>query len=153
MEPFTSREIRFAGVRDHGAWSLKLYSVRHDGTPVDWPGFEWAIETALAALPDIEPAEGRPGLGLLVAHQGRTGDYLVLGWWNHENELPIEIWVRRRGGPWRPAERGESFCVWDLEVLWAEREAWVQTMLGEAGEGGREAYLSRVQDRFSGADA
>ena len=30
---------------------------------------------------------------------------------------------------WRPAGPSESFCIWDLCVLWHEREAYVRTML------------------------
>jgi hypothetical protein len=29
------------------------------------------------------------------------------------------------------ADPSESVCVWDLEVIWAERQAYVDTLLGE----------------------
>ncbi|NNC63222.1 MAG: hypothetical protein HKN84_00430 [Gammaproteobacteria bacterium] len=43
----------------------------------------------------------------------------------------------------RPAMRGESFGVWDLRVIWSEREAYVATVLA-GREGGIEAYLAAV---------
>ena len=52
----------------------------------------------------------------------------MLGWWERENELPIRVFVRAADG-WRPAADGESFCVWDLRVIWWEREAYVNTLL------------------------
>ncbi len=148
MRPFEPREITFRGTRARRGWTLKVYSVRVAGPPIDWPGFDAALEAALGALPSPDPEAGRPGLGLFIAHQGTTGDYGVLGWWNHENELPFQIMVRR--GPdesWRTARNGESICVWDLEIVWEERQAWIDTMLAPVGAD-PDAYLVRVPERF-----
>jgi hypothetical protein len=60
-------------------------------------------------------------------HQGR-GDYLVLGWWDNENELPLRVLVWGESG-WREARGSESVCVWDLRILWHERDAYVATVL------------------------
>lgn len=148
MRPFAPREVTFLGVREIGAWALKVYGVRVPGPPLDRSGFDRALDLAAAALPPPALEDGRPGLGLFIAHQGRTGDYGVLGWWDHENELPLRIWVRRSpSDPWRPAADDESVCVWDLEIIWEERQAWIQTMLS-GGDLDPEAYLTRVPERF-----
>jgi len=109
-----------------------------------------SLRGAERALPEPDEPHGRPGLGFLIAHQGRTGDYVVAAWWDHENELPLRVLVRRgRTGRWRRARRGESFCVWDLEVIWAERRAWIDTMLSPGGAG-RDGWLASVDERFRG---
>lgn len=75
-------------------------------------------------------------------HRGRDVDYVVQAWWDRENELPVRVYVRD-DGPWRAARNGESFCVWDLEIMNHERNAYVETVLsGEAN--GPEAYLGRI---------
>jgi hypothetical protein len=61
---------------------------------------------------------------------------------NRENELPTRVFVRADDG-FRPAMRGESFCVWDLRLIWSEREAYVATALA-GRDGGIEAYLAAV---------
>ena len=72
-------------------------------------------------------------------------DYLILAWWDRENELPIKVFVKGDSDPaWRRARGGESVCVWDLDVLWHEREAYVATLLGPDQAGARERYLERV---------
>jgi hypothetical protein len=145
MRPYEPREIRFAGSRGRGGWRLKLYTVRYGARPIDWDGFEPALRLAEEALPEPDPGRGRPGLGFLIAHQGRTGDYTVLAWWDRENELPLRVWVRRKPTePWRPAGDGESVCVWDLEIIGAERQAWVDTMLRRGGPDA-EAYITAVR--------
>jgi hypothetical protein len=148
VEPFVPRPVGFHGLRETSGWQLKLYSVRYGSSPVDWNAFAPGLAMAEATLPRPARAEGRPGVGFLIAHQGRTGDYLVLGWWEQENELPLEVFVNRRGPgeSWRPARTRESVCVWDLEIIWAERQAYVATMLRN-GESDPAAYLGQVMGR------
>lgn len=49
--------------------------------------------------------------------------------WDRESELPTRVSVASKSPPgaWRAAT-GESFCVWDMEVLWFERQAYVATL-------------------------
>jgi hypothetical protein len=142
--PFAERRITFHGVRHVGDFRLKVYAIVCGDAPVDWSRFEAGLETAFRILPRPAVAPGRPGLGFVIAHQGRTGDCVVLCWWDRENELPIRILVRE-GLQWRAAQAGESICVWDLDVLWRERNAYVETMLAGPGAGGVERYLTAGQ--------
>ncbi len=148
MEPYAPRRIRFGGLREVGSWRLKLYSIVYGDNPMAWAELEPGLLLAEEELPEPDASQGRPGLGFLIAHQGRTGDYVVLGWWDHENELPLRVWVRRsREDSWRPAQGGESVCVWDLEVIAAERQAWVDTMLSSTGPSAAD-YLARIEERW-----
>jgi len=140
--PFEPRPVDFLGLREARGFRLKLYSVVYGGGRLDLPRFERALPMLEDALPQPAETEGRPGLGFAIFHQGRSGDYAVLGWWDNENELPTRVFVRE-GEQWRGANERESFCVWDLEVVWTERQAYVETMLAGPEGGGVEAYLSR----------
>ena len=75
----------------------------------------------------------------------------VLRWWDRENELPIRVWVAEQdGGPprWRPAQGSESVCVWDLDVIWHERQASVRTLLAKhPAPDADSAYLDDVLER------
>jgi len=137
---FAPRASAFHGIVEHAGHRLKGYAVRFADPPVDWEAHREGIDLALAALPAADPAAGRPGLGFLIVHRGRAAEYVVLGWWDRQNELPVRVFVRNEG-PWRPARDGESFCVWDLELVAAERDAYVETVLGG---GTPEAYLARL---------
>lgn len=72
-------------------------------------------------MPPADPSSGRPGLGFTIFHQGFDGDYVVVCWWDRENELPTKVWPWD-GNTWRRALVGESFCMWDLEMFWFERQ-------------------------------
>ncbi|HET6372389.1 MAG TPA: hypothetical protein VFG76_03730, partial [Candidatus Polarisedimenticolia bacterium] len=104
--------------------------------------FEEGLKTAVVVLPQPARAAGRPGLAIAIAHQGRGCDYLVMSWWGRQNELPTKVFVRDTG-EWRTVRDDESFCVWDMEVLWFEREAYVATILAGGRGDASEAYLAR----------
>lgn len=141
--PYSPRPTASHGTLERAGHRLKLYSVRLGDEPIDLDTYREGLELALEALPEARPELGRPGVGFVIVHRGRGMDYVVLAWWDRENELPIRVVVREEG-PWRRAGESESFCVWDLEIIAHERDAYVETILaGEAG-GGPEAYLGRL---------
>jgi hypothetical protein len=145
VNPYRPRKIRFHGVEPVAGFRLKLYSISMDGTPIAWPPFSDGLRLALAALPRPAVAPDRPGLGFVIAHRGR-GDYAVLAWWDRENELPLRVFVRPQGAGarWRPAREGESVCVWDLEVIAHERDAYVETLLASGVRDRTADYLDRA---------
>jgi hypothetical protein len=125
-----------------GDWTLKRYSIRHGSAPFDAARFDGARALALGALPIAAREQGRCGAGFLIEHQGDAVDYLVLGWWDRNNELPLRVFVREPRESWRPARGGESVCVWDLQVIWAERQAFVGTVMRLNHRDGPAAYLA-----------
>lgn len=145
MRPYSPRRIRSHGLRRHRGWRLKVYSITHDGSDLDWPAFESGLGLAMNALPEPAHTEQRPGVGLVIVHAGRGADYVVLGWWDRENELPLRVFVRSSGDPagWRAAEGSESVCVWDLQVIGFERDAYVSTVLSVDRTGDVTSYLGR----------
>jgi len=138
---YVARPIsRLADLRS-GDWTLKRYSIRHGAAPFDPARFDGGRALALGAIPIPAKDHGRCGAGFIIEHQGNSVDYLVLGWWDRENELPLRVYVRDSGAPWRPSRGGESVCVWDLQVIWAERQAYVGTVMNAAIRDGVSAYL------------
>lgn len=125
MTPYQPRPVLFHGVDGHDGWRVKRYGIHLPGKAFEPERFASVLPAALAALPRPAAGPGRHGAAVLIEHQGAGIDYLILGWWDRQNELPLRIWVRDSNG-WRPAEGAESVCVWDLGVLWSERQAWVR---------------------------
>jgi hypothetical protein len=146
---FVPRAAAFHAIVEHAGHRLKGYSVRYGDRPVDWEEHREGIDMALAALPRANPAQGRPGLGFLIVHRGRAAEYVVLAWWDRQNELPVRVFVHNEE-PWRPAREGESFCVWDLEIIARERDAYVDTVLKN---GNADAYLARTASDSSDSDS
>lgn len=148
FRPYAPRPIRSLGVTTLRGIALKRYWIDlHAAPEPDEPDWAGAIALAGEALPtQADPA--RAGVGFLILHRGRGADYLVLGWWARENELPLRIVLRHPGGDdaqWRPARGDEAVCVWDLQVIAHEREAYVDTLLSGGDPAAmRRAYLARA---------
>ncbi len=144
MQQYEPRPIHPDGLLETNGWRLKCYAVTVPDAEVDPSAFTTGVELAINSLPQPARATGRPALGILIAHEGRGARYVVLAWWDRENELPVRVFVAPadEGGAWRPARDGESFCVWDLQVLWFEREAYVETMLDPEVEEPEAEYLA-----------
>ncbi|NIW24382.1 MAG: hypothetical protein GWN29_07355 [Gammaproteobacteria bacterium] len=139
---YAPRPITFHGLESVGDHRLKVYSIHYGDEPFDRGRFKGAWALIGESLPSADIVTGRPGAGFVILHQAATADYVVLCWWDNENELPTRVFVRGDDG-FRPAKAGESFCVWDLRVMWSEREAYVATVLA-GHEGGVEEYLAAV---------
>jgi hypothetical protein len=151
-EPFSPRPIRPLGLRTHADWRLKAYSITYGPAPLDLPLYEKGLTLALAALPMPAVTTSRPGVGFVIFHQGRGVHYLVLNWWDNENEFFNRVFVRPFGADqkWRAAGGGESACVWDLEVIWSERQAYVRHILGPLNGPDVDGYLAATMAGAAG---
>jgi hypothetical protein len=157
--------VRFLGVREHDHYQVKTYSILHASQHYSPELFESGFHFAAAHLPQPAVTAQRPGLALAILHQGFTGDYFILAWWDRENELPLRVFVRDppadeknvaganpvASAHWRPASatNGESICIWDLHILWHERQAYIAILLNSARPQHDEAvreYLARGFD-------
>jgi hypothetical protein len=145
--PYQPRPLAFLGVESVAEYRLKVYAISYGDEPFSRDRFAGGWALASKELPQPGVAAQRPGVGFAILHQGKTGDYLILCWWDRENELPTQVFVKDTDG-WRPARAGESFCVWDLRVIWWEREAYIATVLA-GREGGFEQYVTSVVEGYA----
>ena len=125
---FESRTITPLQPVAQRGYRLKAYAVACQGRAFDQGRFEPAIAELSQRLPIPSSDSGCPGVGFLILHQGLTADYAILAWWDQQNELPIHVLVNDSTG-WRAANAHESFCVYEMEILWFERNLWVSTAL------------------------
>lgn len=106
-----------------GADGVKIYTISAGGQTVDRAAFAARLQQVMIerALPwhDI-PA-------FAIFHAGSCGLYLVLAWWANGNELFTSVSVLLEDG-WTEDPRRYSFCLFDLEVFWAERNFFVETV-------------------------
>jgi len=115
---------------------VKLYTVSASGKTVVHSEY----------LPKLQEVKGqkcvdwRTTPSFAIFHEGTNADYLVLAWWDNENELFTSVSVRE-GEHWVKDSSKYSFCVWDLEIFWAERNIFVETMY--SGEPDLQSYRQK----------
>jgi len=100
---------------------LKIYCISHSGKPVQKAPFHEKL-LDLKKGRDIAWADKA---GFVIFHEGATARYLVLVYWGNDNELFPIVSVETKEGWVEDAERF-SFCLWDLEVIWQERQLYIE---------------------------
>jgi hypothetical protein len=124
-EPFRARAVIALLPILSDELRLKRYAIAYEGEPV----FD-------------APLDGISGVGFAICHRGRGAEYLVVGTWQNENELPLRVWTRDFGAAgWTRRTDDAGACVWDLEVIAFERDAYVAHVL-EGARGDLDGYLA-----------
>ncbi|WP_421786347.1 isochorismatase [Hyphobacterium sp.] len=141
---YRSRPTALAGIHEQDGWRLKIWHITDGPPPLKEARFSDVLRRMNAELPMPAVTRERPGVGFAILHQATGMDYAVIGWWDRENECPIRVFVNLGKG-WRPAQGGESVCVWDLDVIHREREAYVRWIIGNPDGPDFEAYLADTQ--------
>ncbi|MER5738142.1 MULTISPECIES: hypothetical protein [unclassified Streptomyces] len=134
--------------------TLKAYAMFADPERAhDLPEPEW-LEHHAATVLSGPPGGGDHPAGFLILHHGAEGTYLLVSQWYDADML--KHWVRgavtdaEGNTTFAPlAERDLIACVWELEVVKYERDAWVNTVLAR-GNTGRDALDAYLETTFSG---
>jgi hypothetical protein len=114
------------------------------------------VEESRAFL-EAEVAGGRlkleGELGFVILHRVESGLLLLLTTWRNTNEMWESVFFREVGqvGTYSPIVFKDShkgtYCVWELGVIWHERNAWVRFLSSKRDV---EAKLEYLNDRFIG---
>lgn len=102
---------------------IKLYTISASGQLVDTA----AYHARLAEVKHSRPIDWAGTPAFAIFHDGAGMAYLVLCWWGNDNELFTSVSVRIDEG-WVEDANRFSFCLWDLEVIWHERNAFIDTL-------------------------
>lgn len=145
-EEFRPRPSRFLGHWEIGEWRMKAYSLHAEHTRVLPELVDAARELAGRVLPNT--LEDSYGVGFVGVHCRRDSNFVFIDWWARENELHHHVFTSSLEKPLELARAadGVSACVWDLQVIWFERNMWVEKVLNNPRGPDLEAYLKKVLD-------
>jgi hypothetical protein len=104
---------------------IKVYGISPSGQPVDFSHYA----SQLQAMKNARSVAWAKTPAFAICHDGATARYLTLGWWGNENEMFIAV-AADDGSGWVEDTSRYSFCLWDMEVMWHERNAFVVDMYG-----------------------
>lgn len=114
-------------IESHPEWldpdGIKIYTISARHQPVDQAEFRdrlIQIKTQKHIAWSSTPA-------FTIFHEGSSSPYLIVAWWGNDNELFTSTSVRTESG-WVEDPSRFSFCLWDMEVMWHERNAFVNLL-------------------------
>ncbi|MDQ8182082.1 hypothetical protein [Pelagicoccus sp. SDUM812005] len=101
--------------------STKLYAINAENAAIDPATFL----PRLAELKQAHEVDWPQTPSFAIFHEGANLRYLVLAWWGNDNELFNSVSVEF-DGQWLSDPNRFSFCLWDLEVIWHERNSFIK---------------------------
>lgn len=98
-----------------------------------------------------KPHPNDHGVGFVIRHLGRDGDYLLISEWHGGDMLRHRVSGTELGGRCLAPLPVDDLvaCVWELEVIRFERDAWVRTVLA-ASPPAATAFEGYLGERMSG---
>ena len=152
QHPYKPRPIRFLGVHTHsdaenGTWQIKLYgiSVRSDfhmTELIDHAKSNFSVWLANSRNYALETYN----IATLILHEGKEGYFAIINWWIDDNMLQNHVYFSTFAKPDEFtlfSDRGIMTCVWELAVIWFEREAWIEHILKQAAKPDVVGYLGK----------
>jgi hypothetical protein len=134
-EPYQKRSIRFLELYTAQGWQLKIYSILHQDKQLNSQLIEAAKQTALGFLPQPADTPNHYGLGFISIHQGKSYDFVTIGYWTYDSELEHQTYMRPSSASVELEALSASELstdVWDIRVLAFERDAWLACVLTAA---------------------
>ncbi|MDQ8201860.1 hypothetical protein [Pelagicoccus sp. SDUM812003] len=103
------------------ALKLKRYTLSAATATIDCSAYEERLKIVLSS----KGIDWETTPAFVIFHEGVALRYLVLCWWGNDNELFLDVSVEEQG-KWISAGDRYSFCLWDMEVMWHERNAFIK---------------------------
>ncbi len=145
FDAYAPRSFKFLKLVEKHGFRIKLYGIRYGGGDVDKPLIDGALPILLDRLASASQGQQHYGVGFGCIHQGKTGDFAFIDWWADENELHHHAYVSTAASPGKfryVTPTGLIACVWDLRLMWFEREAWVNCALRKGERPDLDGYLA-----------
>lgn len=112
-------------IESHSSWTdadgIKIYTISASGMPVNQDGYA----LRLGEIKRQKNVDWATTPAFVLMHDGASCQYLVLAWWGNDNELFTSVSVITEAG-WIEDPSRFSFCLWDLEVIWFERNCFIE---------------------------
>ena len=124
-----------------GSDGIKIYTISITDEPVDKSLFY----ERLASVKKEKGIDWPKTPAFVIFHKGERYLYLVLAWWGNDNELFTSVSVQTNS-VWVEDPGKYSFCVFDMEIFWHERNIYIDTMYSESPniEKYRNTYVKNV---------
>lgn len=147
---YKKRKIEFVKTFKQQNWQIKYYTIEAALTKVNSKCFN-AVKQE---LPIWLKQQNNHNLATykvatLMLHQGKEGCFAILFWFVDENMIQLYAYLAKKENPTTFelfSDSGIVTCIWELEVIWHERKAWIKHILKQANTPNLRDYL---KDGFS----
>ena len=132
MKQYKPRPIRFLELLTQENWQIKVYSISDKREFVSAKYLDnakknlstWLEKSQISGLETYQ-------IATLILHEGKEGCFAIINWWIDENMLQHFVYLspNEESDFTFYSDNGIITCVWEMAVLWFERNAWVKHVL------------------------
>lgn len=129
---YQMRPVRFLEIYPCEDWYIKIYSISIKSEKVSAQNLQKCKNEILKWLKNSEFYDLETyKIATLIIHEGREGCFAIINWWIDENMLQNFVYMLKENtNDFQPfSHKGIITCVWEMAVLWHERNAWVKHIL------------------------
>ncbi|MEN0005695.1 MAG: hypothetical protein AAF798_16215 [Bacteroidota bacterium] len=142
---YRDRTIAFQSVETIEDWHIKVYTISYQPTF----GATVILAKAKQLLPQwISKAQATTlpahKLGFLIVHEGSDGTWMLFYWWTGGEMLGNQLFFAPTDQPQHIEANPHPFglvCIWELEIIQHERQAWIRHVLAQAAMPNINDYL------------
>jgi len=148
MRPYKTRTIEFKETAEIGDWLVKIYTISENeefGHGNFYDHVKAKLPIWLSMQNSFDSTNHK--IGILILHEGKEGIFSLINWWVDENMMNTHIFLT---DPLKPdiftkiSGDGLAPCVWELEVLYHEKGAWVSHILQPESGPNFQDYINDV---------
>lgn len=118
----------------------------------DTPGVEKMVQSLLPEwIKEKSEINDFPNykIGTVIIHEAMDSILVVVNWWVYENVIQNYVYVSEYEEPGRFVDftsAGLRFCVWEMNILWHERNLWVEHVLEKSDNPDWDSYISNFYE-------
>jgi hypothetical protein len=134
ISPYRSRPIKFLELFHQNGISYKYYSISNRNVIAKPDNIALVKENADKIYNGME----NQGLvtydiAILMVHEVKEGLMAIISRWIDENMLQTQVYLMNPVSQKFElfSQNGINTCVWELQILWHERNAWVKHVLSK----------------------
>lgn len=148
MRPYKARKIEFRETIEIEDWSVKIYTISESGE-FEHLKFYDNVKNKLPIWLSMQNSfdSTNHNAGFLILHVGKEGIFSLINWWVDENMMNTHIFLTDPEKPdvfTKVSGDGLAPCVWEMEVLYHEKCAWVSNVLQPESGPNFQGYLNDV---------
>ncbi len=102
---------------------VKIYTITYQSNTLD----QSLYKKALISIKQSIDIPWKNTAAFTIFHEGELYPYLILGYWQNGNELFVRVYVHINKH-WLEDPAQFSFCLYDMEVMWNERNICITTI-------------------------
>ena len=150
--PYRDRVIAFVETLQLGTVSIKIYTISNKemfASNATLKAVYQELENWLAIMSTSSLRSHDHAF--LIVHEAQEGNIILFNWWTGENMIETKLFFASHDQPDKIQrslfESKQLVCVWELELFYHERKAWIQHVLSKPSNPDYLAYQNDIYQK------